>query len=132
MNIEQVVENTRRSVSKIRSIRESVKIADLAEVADAEYPKIKHIKQIVSDFYGVPVSDIDSSRRKAMMVRARFVAIYLSYRLTPNSTPTIGRLFGNKDHTCVIYAHEQISQRIVDDKRLAADIEHLKAQILAA
>ncbi len=66
------------------------------------------IKIAVCAHFGVTVSDIISARRTADLIPARQVAMFLSKELTPSTLPAIGRAFGGRDHTTVIYACRKI------------------------
>ena len=70
---------------------------------------ISKILKEVSKYYSIPVNDIISSKRSALISHARHVAMYLSRELTNASLPKIGKDFGNRDHPTVIYAVNKIS-----------------------
>jgi hypothetical protein len=48
--------------------------------------------------------ELKSERREEEIIKPRFEAIYLIRMFTPWSLPRIGRFFGNRDHTSIIYA----------------------------
>jgi chromosomal replication initiator protein len=52
---------------------------------------------------------ISSRRTDAQAVRARHIAMYLARQLTPLSLPNIGRQFGGRDHTTVLYAVRKVA-----------------------
>ena len=57
----------------------------------------------------------------------RQVAMYLCRRLTSHSLPTIGRAFGNRDHTTVLYACRTTEERMAFDPELAAKVSDIRA-----
>lgn len=90
---------------------------------------IDNIQKAVAEYYGIKTNDIVAKSRKANLVRARQVAMYLSKELTNKSLPEIGALFGGRDHTTVIYAHRKvISERNTDDG-LKHDIHLLEQRL---
>lgn len=90
---------------------------------------IDNIQKTVAEYYGIKPNDIVAKSRKANLVRARQVAMYLSKELTNKSLPEIGALFGGRDHTTVIYAHRKvISERNTDDG-LKHDIHLLEQRL---
>jgi hypothetical protein len=65
---------------------------------------ISLIINIVSRRLGVPRALMLGDVRVAHVVRARHTAIWLARRITGASTTVIGRAFGQRDHTTVLYA----------------------------
>jgi chromosomal replication initiator protein len=49
--------------------------------------------------------------------------------LTPKSLPEIGRRFGGRDHTTVLYGIRQVKRRIETDAEVAADVAILRAKL---
>lgn len=95
-------------------------------------PSIHLIQRVVCRRYDITRNDILSQRRTANLVRPRQVAMYITKTLTPKSLPEIGRRFGDRDHTTVLHAVRKIEHLITRDPILAAQIEDLKAEILAS
>ena len=56
--------------------------------------------------------------------------MYLCREQTHKSFPQIGRAFGRRDHTTVLYAHRKLSQDLPKDTELAGDIARVAAAIL--
>jgi chromosomal replication initiator protein len=54
------------------------------------------------------------------------VAMYLAKQLTPRSLPEIGRKFGGRDHTTVMYAIRKVEELRAIDPLLSEDIETLR------
>lgn len=95
-------------------------------------PKIKilEIQRAVAKHYKRTVSDLVCSRRPAVIVIPRHVAIYLAKTLTPHSLPEIGRRFGGRDHTTALHAVRKIEAMIAKDEQFAAIVEQIKRTIL--
>jgi chromosomal replication initiator protein len=61
-----------------------------------------------ANHFGASVFDLKIQRRQAAIVWRRHVAMYLAYKLTTRSLPSIGRRFGGFDHTTVLHAIRRI------------------------
>jgi len=90
---------------------------------------IEDIQKKVAAFYHVPMRDLLSHRRDRAIVRPRQVAMYLCKRLTTRSLPEIGRRFGNRDHTTVLYGVRRIGEMREQNTVLSDEIELLKRMI---
>ena len=87
---------------------------------------VDDIQKAVADHFDVRLSDMVSARRARSIARPRQVAMYLSKILTSASLPEIGRQFGGRDHTTVMYAVKKISQLCAEDGAFAEDVDLLK------
>lgn len=90
---------------------------------------IETIQQTVAQHYGFKVAELNSKSRKAKLVRARQVAIYLARELTKKSLPELGELFGGRDHATVIYACKKIASERNTDEELKYDLHLLEQKI---
>jgi chromosomal replication initiator protein len=104
-------------------------IRDLIRTQEPKKVKIEDIQRLVANHYNVSRADILSSRRTAVVVRPRQIAMYLAKVLTLRSLPEIGRRFGGRDHTTVLHAVRKIDELIVKDNSLSGEIEHLKCML---
>lgn len=66
------------------------------------------IMNAVASYYGITVNDLTGNSRVAQIAIARQVAMYICREQTNLSLPKIGQLFGNRDHTTVMYAFKKI------------------------
>ena len=94
-------------------------------------PTVTTIQRRVAARYGVRVTDIRSDRRARAVTWPRHVAMHLSRELTMHSLPAIGRLFGGRDHSSVMYALRRVEDRITRDQDEAAAIQALADAITA-
>ncbi|HEU5224085.1 MAG TPA: chromosomal replication initiator protein DnaA [Candidatus Lumbricidophila sp.] len=62
-----------------------------------------------ADYFKLTVDDLHGSSRSQQIATARQIAMYLCREMTNLSLPKIGQLFGNRDHTTVMYANNKIS-----------------------
>ncbi len=108
------------------------KVEERAASSDAKRPPpVELIQRIVAEYYGFEWRIMSSSRRAAIVVRPRQVAMYLAKTMTDRSLPDIGRRFGGRDHTTVLHAVRKIAGLINIDTALAANVEQLKSLIEA-
>ena len=86
---------------------------------------IEEIQRRVAAHYNIKPAELSSSRRAQTVVRPRHVAMYLAKQLTSRSLPEIGRKFGKRDHTTVMYAIRRIEELRPNDAALDEDVEFL-------
>jgi chromosomal replication initiator protein len=86
---------------------------------------IDDIQRKVADHFKIRHAEMVSARRARQVARPRQIAMYLAKQLTPRSLPEIGRRFGGRDHTTVIYAVRQIEKLRGEDQELDHDVRML-------
>ncbi len=106
-----------------------VAIRDLIRAHEPKRVKIEDIQKLVATHYSVSRADILSSRRTAVVVKPRQVAMFLAKTLTMRSLPEIGRRFGGRDHTTVLHAVRKIEALAQTDGTLREEIELLKRML---
>ncbi len=84
------------------------------------------IVKCVSDHFGVKPADMRSNRKHKVVALPRQVAMYLLRQLTNASYPDIGKRFGGRDHSTVMYAVKMIEKKIKDDVSLRNSVEALR------
>jgi chromosomal replication initiator protein len=92
---------------------------------------VADIKKCVARFFEISTMDLDSKRRTAKVVLPRQIGMYLAKTLTLRSFPDIGMRFGGRDHTTALHSFRKIEALLRSDEKLAADIETIKAGIMA-
>ena len=83
---------------------------------------IPNIIKVVAGYYGIKVADIKSKRRTRDISEPRQIAMFLCREHTKSSLPEIGRQFGGKDHTTVIFSYKKISKLVKENKELESSI----------
>lgn len=73
-------------------------------------PDAKRILNVVAAFFDLSPEAVTSQGRKQNQVLARQTAMYLCRHLAQTSYPSLGRLFGGRDHSTVIYAVKKIRE----------------------
>lgn len=86
---------------------------------------IENIQKTVADYYKIKVSEMHSKKRSRNFSRPRQIAMSLARELTNHSFPEIGEAFGNRHHTTVMHACEEIEQLRLNDQNTARDIGFL-------
>jgi chromosomal replication initiator protein len=102
----------------------------LRDLPDADTPvSVATIKQVVSEAFGIPLLELESAKRSQAVVAPRQLAMYLCRELTDATLPAIGREFGGRDHTTVLYAVQKISNRLHHDRREYDQVDDLIRRI---
>jgi chromosomal replication initiator protein len=91
--------------------------------------KIEDIQKLVAAHYSVSRADILSSRRTAVVAKARQVAMFLARALTMRTLREIGRRFGGRDQTTVLNAVGKIEALSASDIVLRRELELLKRML---
>jgi chromosomal replication initiator protein len=85
----------------------------------------ERILAAVSDKFSVKLDMLCGQRRTQTIALPRQVAMYLMRQLTDLSLAEIGRAFGGRDHTTVMYACEKITREIRTDNVLGEKVNGL-------
>jgi chromosomal replication initiator protein len=87
------------------------------------------IASAAARYFAAPLSQLRSSSRRQGVVLARSAAIYLARVLTRRSLAEIGRFFGGRDHTTVLYNVRQAESRISGDPAFARAVADLHEKL---
>jgi chromosomal replication initiator protein len=82
-----------------------------------------------ADYFKLSVDDLYGSSRSQAIATARQIAMYLCRELTNLSLPKIGQLFGNRDHTTVMYANKKISELMKERRSIYNQVTELTSRI---
>jgi len=88
-------------------------------------PSIAEIKMAACAHFGLTPEELLSPSRTPQIVWPRQVAMYLARELTSESLPAIGRQFGGRDHTTVLYACRRAASRITKDDSARTAVDNL-------
>ena len=80
-------------------------------------------------YFKLTVDDLYGSSRSQAVATARQIAMYLCRELTSLSLPKIGQLFGNRDHTTVMYANKKITELMKERRSIYNQVTELTARI---
>jgi chromosomal replication initiator protein len=124
----RVVAHASISGNPVRVDLASEVLADLFPRGEGSI-RIDTIQSEVCRFFGVTREEIVSERRTRRIVTPRQVAMYLSRELTEASLPTIGREFGGRDHTTVMYAVQKIARMMGDEGEVYGAVRELTTRL---
>jgi chromosomal replication initiator protein len=83
----------------------------------------------VGQYFNTPKEDLKRGRRNKTLVLPRQTAMYLIRELTELSLPEIGRFFGAKHHTTILYAYKKIKAAVAKDEKLKLAIDSITQEI---
>jgi chromosomal replication initiator protein len=87
---------------------------------------INHIQGVTAKYFNISLTDLLSDKRGRPYSYPRQAAIYLSKKLTPLSLKEIGRAFGNRHHSTVIYADKCIRKAKANNAKISQDIDDIQ------
>jgi len=90
---------------------------------------ISTIMTAVAYHFEIKISDLKSKKRSQQISVPRQIAMYLCREHTKLSLPEIGRHFGGKDHTTVIFAYKKINGLISKDNNLEKTVRKITDEI---
>ncbi len=86
---------------------------------------ISEIMTKVADKTNVSVEEIVSKSRHSRIIQPRFIAMFLTRKLTSMTTTEIGKEFGDRDHSTVINAINKIEEDLNSDAEFKEQIDDL-------
>jgi len=92
-------------------------------------PHVAEIQAVVCERFGLTLLDLTSQRNGRTYAQPRQLAMYLARELTQASLPSIGKLFGDRDHSTVIHAIRVTEKRIAHDRDFADIVAGLRFRI---
>ncbi len=142
--VKYIAENVESSVRELEGIINSIMASAVVDNCEIDLELTRRVvaravnlekKKLSADdiiaavcgHYGVKAKDLNSKSRKRNVVAARQLAMFLSHKYTGASYNLLGRKFGGKDHTTVLYACNQVSRRISTDKNFRREVEDLES-----
>ena len=90
---------------------------------------VPNIMKIVAAYFNLKVADLKSKKRTREISFPRQIAMYLCREYTKCSLPDIGKQFGGKDHTTVIFSHKKITKSVLENNQLAKNIQDITEKI---
>jgi chromosomal replication initiator protein len=90
---------------------------------------IKSIQEAVAYLFGLSTEDLKRESTRRELTVPRQIAIYLAKQMTDASLPEIGRQFGGKHPTTVMYSIARIDDRRRTDTHLNHVIRELSQKL---
>ena len=133
----RVLEGALTRVVAFSSLTDRPMTTELAqEVLRNVFPKgetantsIERIQQEVSERFDISLQELTGHGRSQSFSYPRHIAMYLCRELTDSSLPKIGREFGGRDHTTVLYATSKIARLIREQRDVYNLVQDLTARI---
>ena len=86
---------------------------------------IPNIQKVVAQYHQLRVTDLKSKKRSRDISVPRQIAMYICREYTQASLPEIGRQFGGKDHTTVIFSYRKIAGLIKENKEIGNRVQEI-------
>ena len=91
---------------------------------------IDYIQKVVAKYYNLSQNDFKIKRRSGDIAYPRQIAMYLCKQLTTSTLVEIGKQFGGRDHTTVLYACNRIEEEISINPNTKMIVDNIKKMIL--
>ncbi|HIL48859.1 MAG TPA: chromosomal replication initiator protein DnaA, partial [Acidimicrobiia bacterium] len=107
-------------------------VSILSDLISSTSPLIITPELILSkttDLYGFSREELIGPNRRRPLVTARQVSMYVFRELTDLSYPSLGRLFGGRDHTTVIHAVDKIGKLMPERRDIYDQVSALISSI---
>jgi chromosomal replication initiator protein len=95
----------------------------------AEPPTIQRVQELTCEAFSITREELLSSGRSGRISWPRQVAMYLARQHTAETLPAIGRQFGGRNHTTVLYACRRAGERIASDPAARAAVHNLQRRL---
>ncbi len=118
----QINEEKSKLIAENRALKKELEEAygrlGILTKKDENLHPIHRIINLISNTEGLSCAELTSQRRLTKIVLARQIGFYLAKKFTNKSFPEIGRRFGGRDHTTVMYGIKKITNIRKDDLAL--------------
>ncbi len=104
-------------------------LRDIVDTDDANVISPTDIITATAQYFRLSVDDLYGSSRSQSIATARQIAMYLCRERTSLSLPKIGQLFGNRDHTTVMYAYKKISELMKERRSIYNQVSEITTQL---
>ncbi|MCR5611382.1 MAG: chromosomal replication initiator protein DnaA [Clostridiales bacterium] len=83
------------------------------------------IKRVTADYFEISVEELTSTRRDKRIATPRQIAMYLCRTLTNTSYPDIGKAFGGKHYSTVMYSCDQITSELAERADISTAVDDI-------
>jgi chromosomal replication initiator protein len=92
---------------------------------------IQHILDVVTKYYNIKLSDLQSKKRNQSIAFPRQICMFLARKHTRYSLEEIGGYFGGRDHTTVLHGVRSIDRSIKVDRDVASQVTQIDSMLTA-
>ena len=138
-NITANVRQIEGALNKVLAYRELIGAMDeeaiiksLGEVmkGSSEFvPSEENIAEYIAHFFNIELDVLKGSSQSRDVVHARQIAMYLIRRLRATPLSDIGKFFGGRDHTTVLYSLNQVEKKMRVDPAFAETVKEITTNI---
>jgi len=104
-------------------------LRDIVDTAEDNIISPTDIITVTAQYFKLTVDDLYGSSRSQQIAIARQIAMYVCRERTNLSLPKIGQLFGNRDHTTVMYAYKKISDLMKERRSIYNQVTEITTQL---
>jgi len=97
----------------------------IKDILTEDMPPAVTVDSVIAEVartYGADPADIRSKKRDAQTSRMRQISMYVVSEITGMSTKAIGRDFGGRDHSTVVYALQEMKRLLAKDSSLRSAV----------
>ena len=105
-------------------------VGDLQRSAD-KVITIDYVQYAVANYYNIDQNDFKIQRKTSDIAFPRQIAMYLCKQLTGLSLKEIGKEFGGKDHSTVIYAIKKVEDEMKLNPNTNTIVDNIKKMIVS-
>ena len=96
---------------------------------EADRPTLRTIAECTANEYGLRFEQLGARSRVNRVLRPRQVAMWLAHRVFGHKSEAVGRYFGGRDHSTVLYASNSIDRARQEHSALEAEIQRILVAI---
>ncbi len=104
-------------------------ISDLQRSTD-KVITVDYIQYAVANYFNLEQNDFKIQRKTSDIAFPRQIAMYLSKQLTGLSLKDIGKEFGGKDHSTVIYAIKKVEDEMRLNPNTKTIVDNIKKNLM--
>jgi|AntRauTorckE5430_2_1112549.scaffolds.fasta_scaffold00508_1 chromosomal replication initiator protein len=87
------------------------------------------IQRTVAEYYNLDVENLASATRRRHVVLARQISMFLVKQYTEESLKSIGRMFGGRDHSTVLYSIKTVKDLMETNDEIRKSLGELERKI---
>lgn len=114
---------------KVATIEEAKEVFKDEQDIQKEQITPQQILSTVCNYFGVDQDDVVGKKKSKEIVEPRMIAIYLINEILDMPLTSIGKLFGGRDHTTIIYSRDKITELLKTNNKTRTIVNEIKNQI---